>query len=92
MVADTDPGSMSKPVFRKLLPAIATLLLALSVSGAAFAQSLEEAARQAARQNDAKVLSARTVQEGNRRVHVIKLLTKDGVVMVVRIPVREGPR
>jgi hypothetical protein len=30
-----------------------------------------------------------TVQEGDRRVHVIKLLTKDGVVKVVRIPVRE---
>jgi hypothetical protein len=45
--------------------------------------------RQAARQHDAKVLSAHTVQEGDRRVHVIKLLTKDGVVKVVRIPVRE---
>ena len=49
-----------------------------------------QAARQAARQYNAKVLSAQTVQEGQRRVHVIKLLTKDGVVKTVRIPVREG--
>jgi len=72
----------------------ATLLLALCLaiagSGGAWAQSLDEAARQAARQHNAKVLSAQTVQEGQRRVHVIKLLTKDGVVKTVRIPVREG--
>ncbi len=53
------------------------------------AQTLDEAARQAARQHDAKVLSARTVQEGNRDVHVIKLLTKKGVVKTVRVPVRK---
>ena len=63
--------------------------IALAVSAAAWGQTLDEAARQAARQYDAKVLSARTVQEGNRRVHVIKLLTKKGVVKVVRVPVRE---
>jgi hypothetical protein len=67
-----------------------TVCLALAASAAAWGQSLDEAARQAARQNDAKVLSAQTVQEGNRRVHVIKLLTKDGVVKTVRVPVREG--
>ena len=58
----------------------------LALPAAAFAQSLEEAARQAARQHNAKVLSARTVQRGNQRVHEIKLLTEDGRVMVVRIP------
>lgn len=75
-----------------LLPALAAALLALSVPTGAFAQTLDEAARQAARQYNAKVLSARTVQEGNRRVHVIKLLTKDGVVITVRIPVRDDRR
>jgi len=75
---------------RRLLTIAAAFLLALSVSATVFAQSLDEAARQAARQYNAKVISARTVQEGNRRVHVIKLLTKDGVVKTVRIPVREG--
>jgi UDP:flavonoid glycosyltransferase YjiC (YdhE family) len=65
------------------------LALALSVPAVSFAQTLDEAARQAARQHDAKVLSARTVEEGNKRVHVIKLLTRDGVVKTVRITVRE---
>jgi hypothetical protein len=63
--------------------------MALAVPAGAWAQSLDEAAAQAARQYNAKVLSAQTVQEGNQRVHVIKLLTKDGVVKVVRIPVRD---
>ena len=63
--------------------------IAVAASAAAWGQTLDEAARQAARQHDAKVLSARTVQEGNRRVHVIKLLTKNGVVKVVRVPGRE---
>lgn len=64
--------------------------LALAASPVAWGQTLDEAARQAASQYDAKVLSAQTVQEGNRRVHLIKLLTKDGVVKTVRITVREG--
>lgn len=66
---------------------IVCLMLSLSllpVSG--FAISLNEAAKQAAQQNDAKVLSARTVQQGNQRIHEIKLLTKKGVVKTVRIP------
>lgn len=66
-----------------------TVCMALAVPAGAWAQSLDEAAAQAARQYNAKVLSARTVKEGNRRVHVIKLLTPDGVVKVVRIPVRD---
>lgn len=68
-----------------------TLFLCLSLAAASpvLSQTLDEAARQAARQHDAKVLSAQTVEEGGRRVHVIKLLTRDGVVKTVRIPVRE---
>ena len=61
------------------------LLLALTVPATAIAQSLQEAARQAARQYDAKVLSARTVTRGQSRIHEIKLLTKKGVVKTVRI-------
>ncbi len=68
---------------------ILAMALALSVPAVSFAQTLDEAARQAARQYDAKVLSARTVEEGNKRVHVIKLLTREGVVKTVRITVRE---
>lgn len=66
------------------------LCLALVMPVVSWAQTLDEAAQQAARQYDAKVLSAQTVQEGQRRVHVIKLLTKDGVVKTVRIPVRDN--
>jgi hypothetical protein len=61
-----------------------TLLLSL-LPVSVFAISLDEAAKKAARQNDAKVLSARTVQQGGKRVHEIKLLTKKGVVKTVRV-------
>jgi len=64
------------------------LALAGAIPATAFAQSLEEAARQAARQHDAKVLSARTIMQGKQPVHEIKLLTKKGVVKTVRIPDR----
>jgi outer membrane lipoprotein-sorting protein len=64
------------------------LLISMMLPLTAFAQSLDEAARQAARQNNAKVLSAHTEQQGEKKVHVIKLLTKDGVVKTVRVVVR----
>jgi hypothetical protein len=66
------------------------LLLAVMLPLTVFAQSLDQAARQAADQYDAKVLSAHTEQKGNQQVHVIKLLTKDGVVKTVRISVRNN--
>jgi hypothetical protein len=65
-----------------------TFAIALALATGAWAQTLDEAANQAARQYNAKVLSAQTVQEGGKRVHVIKLLTKDGVVKTVRVPVK----
>jgi outer membrane lipoprotein-sorting protein len=65
------------------------IALAIAVPSGAWAQTLDEAAQQAARQYNAKVLSARTVQDGKQRVHVIKLLTRDGVVKTVRVKVRE---
>jgi uncharacterized membrane protein YkoI len=71
---------------RKMLQIVIPLLLLMALPLTASAITLEEAAQQAARQNDAKVLSARTVEQGDRRVHEIKLLTKDGVVKTVRIP------
>jgi len=74
---------------KKIRALTLVLCLALAASSAALGQTLDEAARQAARQHDAKVLSAQTVEEGGRRVHVIKLLTRDGVVKTVRIPVQE---
>jgi len=71
---------------RKMVQMVFSLMLLTLLPLTATAISLEEAAQQAARQNDAKVLSARTVEEGDRRVHEIKLLTKDGVVKTVRVP------
>jgi len=80
----------TKKTVKKRFAAFAlALVMALALPAGAWAQSLDEAAAQAARQYNAKVLSAHTEQQGKKRVHVIKLLTKDGVVKTVRIPVRE---
>lgn len=73
-------------MFSKFLTTLVIFLVALWLPLSAFAISLQDAARQAARRNDAKVLSAKTVQRGQQRVHEIKLLTKDGVVKTVRVP------
>lgn len=61
-------------------------LLALLAAGAAWAVTLEEAARQVAKEYDARVLSAKTVTADGRRVHEIKIVTKNGVVRTVRVP------
>ena len=79
---------MGKARYRMFL----AVLLALMLPAGAMAQSLDQAASQAARQYDAKILSATTVQEGDRQVHVIKLLTRDGVVKTVRVTVRDKKR
>ena len=65
---------------------LSALLLALSLAAAAFAMSLQEAAERAARQHDAQVVSAHTTEEHGRRVHVIRILTRDGVVRTIRVP------
>jgi hypothetical protein len=67
---------------QQLCTALLTLLMSVSV----FAIELDEAARQAAKQNNAKVLSAKTINQGGNRIHEIKLLTKKGVVKTVRVP------
>lgn len=66
-----------------------TILLLTCLPATGVAQTLDEAARQAARQYNAKVLSAYTEQKGNKKVHVIKLITRDGVVKTVRVTVKE---
>jgi formate-dependent nitrite reductase cytochrome c552 subunit len=71
---------------RKQLQKMCITLLVLSLPVSAYAVELDEAARQAAKQNDAKVLSARTVKQNNGRTHEIKLLTKKGVVKTVKVP------
>lgn len=61
-------------------------MLLACLPASAFAIKLEEAAKQAAKQNNAKVLSAKTVKRGNSSTHEIKLLTDKGVVKTVRVP------
>ena len=71
---------------RKHLHKMCVTLLVLLLPVSAYAVELDEAAKQAAKQNDAKVLSARTVKQNNGRTHEIKLLTKKGVVKTVKVP------
>ena len=63
----------------------AAALLAFTMPGDAFAKTKQQAAQQAARQHNAKVLSVKTEQQGKKKVYVVKLLTKDGVVKTVRV-------
>ena len=63
---------------------VALLLCWISVS--AYATELDDAAKRAAQQNNAKVLSAKTVKRGNANTHEIKLLTNKGVVKTVKVP------
>ena len=71
---------------RKHLQNMCVTLLVLSLPVATYAVELDEAAKQAAKQNDAKVLSARTVKQNSGRTHEIKLLTRKGVVKTVKVP------
>ena len=73
---------------KRLALCLMAITLTLSV-GPVMSQTLSEAASKAAKQHNAKVLSAQTVQQGNKQVHVIKLLTKDGVVKTVRVTVKD---
>lgn len=78
---------MLSRAFRKSFLATVMALPLLAMAWPAMAQSLDEAASQAAAQYNAKVLSAHTEQQGDKQVHVIKLLTSDGVVKIVRVTV-----
>ena len=53
--------------------------------------SLEEAARDVARQTGGKVLSARTLNLREGRTHEIRVLTGEGRVRTLRVPA-QGPR
>ena len=73
---------------RSLTAILLALAMVMSVPSAAFAQTKEQAASDAARQHDAKVLSVKEQKQGQDTVYVIKLLTKDGVVKTVRVTKR----
>lgn len=65
-----------------LIVLVASAVLVVS----AWALTLQEAADRVARQYNAKVVSAQTVERDGRRIHVIRILTEDGVVRTVRVP------
>lgn len=71
------------PLIKRLLIAFA-LTVVMVVS--AWAISLQEAAERVARQHDAEVVSAHTIERDGRRIHVIRILTRDGVVRTIRVP------
>ena len=73
----------------RLAPLLMALALACALPPDAFAQTKEQAARQAAQQHNAKVLSVKETRQGGKTVYVIKLLTKDGVVKTVRVTARD---
>jgi len=52
-------------------------------------KSLSEAVEQVRRQTNGRILSAQTKVSGNREVHHIKVLTKDGKVKTVKVPGRK---
>lgn len=68
---------------------IAAVFLALTPLDDALADSLQEVAERVARQHDAKVVSAREVERDGRRIYVIRILTRDGVVRTIRVPARD---
>lgn len=73
-------------MMRKYFHILCITSLAILLPVSAMAVKLDEAAKQAAQQNNAKVLSAKTVNKGNNRQHEIKLLTNKGVVKTVKVP------
>jgi cell division protein YceG involved in septum cleavage len=73
-------------MLRKRFLFVCVTILALLLPVSAAAVKLDEAARQEAQKNNAKVLSAKTVKKGQGRQHEIKLLTNKGVVKTVKVP------
>ena len=73
-------------MLKKQFQIVCVTVLALLLPVSAAAVKLDEAAKQEARKNNAKVLSAKTVNKGQGRQHEIKLLTNKGVVKTVKVP------
>ena len=65
---------------------LVAVLATLFLSGSVWAITLEEAARKVAKEYGARVLSAKTVTVDGKRVHEIRIVTKDGTVQTVRVP------
>lgn len=82
-------STVRNPIFPLLL---ASLLLWLPCGQAQGAGVSLDAAVDRARQGGGRVLSAETVSQDGRRIHLIKVLTKDGRVRSVAIDAATGQR
>lgn len=74
---------------------LATLLMVLSLAmplTILAADDLKETAREVAKRNNGKVLSAKTINRNQQRTHEVKVLTDDGRVRTVRVPERGSER
>lgn len=87
MIRNTSNRRRFSGFLRATLLALPLLLLAPAPE--ALADSLREVAERVARQNDAKVVSARVVERNGRRFYEIRILTRDGVVRTIRVPADE---
>ena len=67
-----------------LIAMLATLLLFTPPAEAA--KNRDDAARQAARQSNGKVLSVKERKQNKDSEYRVKVLTRDGVVKTVRVP------
>jgi hypothetical protein len=80
------------PIFR-ILPAFLAYLVLLLPGGHAQGAGVSlDAAVDRARQGGGRVLSAETVSEDGRRIHVIKILTEDGRVRSFAFDAATGQR
>lgn len=70
-----------------LAPVLMALLLvaATATVSPAYAITLKQATQQIQR-SGGKVVSAQTIVQNGRRVHIIRYVTSDGVVRTARIP------
>ena len=71
---------------KTLLPITLAFALLLAAAPAQAAKDKDDAARQAARQHDAKVLSVKEQNKNKGSDYKVKVLTKEGVVKTVRVP------
>ena len=69
---------------------VAALLTVLHVSAAMAAVDLEAAAAIVQKKVEGRVLGGKTVEEGGRTLHVIKVLTPDGRVTHIQIDAETG--
>lgn len=62
------------------------MLTLLFLAPSVWAISLQQAAKQVAAQHQGRVISARTENRGGKKIHIIRVVTKNGKVKTVRVP------